>query len=115
MEKIIAYRGRSFISQDITTIRGIIASHPDRSRRFISQEVCRELNWRQSNGVLKDMVCRSFLLLLEANISLPHSGWLISHGILLASAICYGRSDQGGIQTQKSSDNSILSVGGRPW
>ena len=73
MEKIIAYRGRSFTSQDITTIRGIIASHPDRSRRFISQEVCRELNWRQSNGVLKDMVCRSFLLLLEANslIELP--------------------------------------------
>ena len=51
----------------------IIESHPDKSRRFISQEVCREWGWRQPNGVLKDMVCRSLLLLLESNgfIKLP--------------------------------------------
>lgn len=73
MEEIIAYRNRSFTKQDIAAIRGIITSHPAGSRRFISQEVCRELNWRQTNGVLKDMVCRSFLLLLEAKglIKLP--------------------------------------------
>ncbi len=59
--------------QDIATIRRIIESHPDKSRRFISQEVCRIWNWRQSNGVLKDMVCRSLLLLLESKgyIKLP--------------------------------------------
>jgi hypothetical protein len=66
MEEIIAYRNRSFTKQDIAAIRGVIASHPSGSRRLISQEVCRELNWRQTNGLLKDMVCRSFLLLLEA-------------------------------------------------
>jgi len=73
MEEIISYRNRSFTKQDIAAIRGVIASHPAGSRRFISQEVCRELNWRQANGVLKDMVCRSFLLLLEAKclIKLP--------------------------------------------
>lgn len=59
--------------QDIATIRRIIESHPDKSRRFISQEVCRVWNWRQPNGVLKDMVCRSLLLLLESKgyIKLP--------------------------------------------
>ena len=59
--------------QDIATIRRIIESHPDKSRRFISQEVCRTWNWRQPNGVLKDMVCRSLLLLLESegHIKLP--------------------------------------------
>jgi Druantia protein DruA len=59
--------------QDIAIIRKIIDSHPDKSRRFISQEVCRTWNWRQTNGVLKDMVCRSLLLLLESEgyIKLP--------------------------------------------
>lgn len=59
--------------QDIATIRRIIESYPDKSRRFISQEVCRIWNWRQPNGALKDMVCRSLLLLLESKgyIKLP--------------------------------------------
>ena len=73
MEIIITYRRRSVTKQDIATIRRIIESHPDKSRRFVSQEVCREWNWRQPNGVLKDMVCRSLLLLLESKgfIKLP--------------------------------------------
>jgi hypothetical protein len=73
METIITYRRRSVTRKDIATIRGIIASHPEKSRRFISQEVCRQWDWRQPNGVLKDMVCRSLLLLLELKgfIKLP--------------------------------------------
>ena len=73
METIITYRKRSVTKQDIVTIRRIIKSHPDKSRRFISQEVCREWDWRQPNGILKDMVCRSLLLLLESKdlIKLP--------------------------------------------
>ena len=73
MEIIITYRKRSVTKQDIVDIRRIIKSHPDKSRRFISQEVCREWDWRQPNGVLKDMVCRSLLLLLESKslIKLP--------------------------------------------
>jgi hypothetical protein len=66
METLITYRRRSVTRQDIATIREIIESHPDKSRRFISQEVCRQWDWRQPNGVLKDMVCRSLLLLLES-------------------------------------------------
>ena len=73
METIITYRRRSVTRKDIATIRRIIASYPEKSRRFISQEVCREWDWRQPNGVLKDMVCRSLLLLLESKglIKLP--------------------------------------------
>lgn len=73
METIMTYRRKSVSRQDIATIRKIIESHPDKSRRFISQEVCRTWDWRQPNGVLKDMVCRSLLLLLESEgyIRLP--------------------------------------------
>jgi hypothetical protein len=73
METIITYRRRSVSLQDIVTIRRIIEAHSDKSRRFISQEVCRQWDWRQPNGVLKDMVCRSLLLLLESKglIKLP--------------------------------------------
>jgi hypothetical protein len=73
METIMTYRGRAITKQDISTISQIIANHPERSRRFISQEVCRIWGWRQANGVLKDMVCRSLLLLLESKgfIKLP--------------------------------------------
>jgi hypothetical protein len=72
METII-YRRQSVTREDVATIRRIIEAHPDKSRRFISQEVCREWDWRQLNGVLKDMVCRSLLLLLESKgfIKLP--------------------------------------------
>ena len=73
METVITYRKRSVTRQDIAAIIKIIKSHPDKSRRFISQEVCRKWDWRQPNGVLKDMVCRSLLLLLESKglIKLP--------------------------------------------
>ena len=73
MEAIITYRRRSVTQEDIASIRRIIAENPDKSRRFISQEVCRQWDWRQPNGFLKDMVCRSLLLLLESKgyIKLP--------------------------------------------
>jgi hypothetical protein len=73
METIITYRRRSVTPEDVDIVRRIIETHPGKSRRFISQEVCREWDWRQPNGFLKDMVCRSLLLLLESKglIKLP--------------------------------------------
>ena len=73
MEAIITYRRRAVTREDIATVRKVIESHPDKSRRFISQEICRLWDWRQPNGVLKDMVCRSLLLVLESKglIGLP--------------------------------------------
>lgn len=73
METIITYRRRPVTREDIATIKRIIGASPDKSRRYISQEVCRQWDWRQPNGMLKDMVCRSLLLLLESKgyIKLP--------------------------------------------
>jgi len=70
MERIATYRGRNVTDDDVAVINGMIAAHPDGSRRFISQQVCRAWNWRQPNGRLKDMVCRSLLLLLQSQ------GWI---------------------------------------
>jgi hypothetical protein len=73
MEIIKRYRGREIRASDLQVIRRIISAHPEASRRFISKEVCRAWNWRQTNGTTKDMVCRSLLLLLqsEGRIKLP--------------------------------------------
>jgi hypothetical protein len=73
MEIVTTYRGRHITESDVGVIRQIVADHPDGSRRFISQEVCRAWDWRQANGALKDMVCRSLLLLLQSQglIKLP--------------------------------------------
>jgi len=73
MEIVTRYRGRDITDSDLAVIRQIIEAYPDGSRRFISQEVCRAWEWRQANGALKDMVCRSLLLLLQSEglIKLP--------------------------------------------
>ena len=73
MQIVTTYRGRNVSESDIAIIRQIIADHPHGSRRFISQEICRAWDWRQPNGALKDMVCRSLLLLLQSEglIQLP--------------------------------------------
>jgi hypothetical protein len=73
MEEWIRYRGKSYTLREISEIREILIAYRDRSRSFISQEICRRWGWRQPNGVLKDMICRGLLLQLEAQgfIELP--------------------------------------------
>ena len=67
------YRGRAISSEDILFIRGMIAAHPGESRRKLSKELCEAWQWKQPNGTLRDMVCRSLLLLLDraGHIELP--------------------------------------------
>lgn len=69
----IVYHGRQIRPDDIAFIKELIAKNPDKSRRFISQQLCRQWNWQQENGTLKDMVCRGLLLKLESEglIKLP--------------------------------------------
>jgi len=69
----LKYRGRVITAEDILYIRDLIATHPAESRRTLSQKLCEAWQWRQSNGALRDMVCRGLLLMLErgGQITLP--------------------------------------------
>ncbi len=65
MTPIIKYRNRLVKQDDIAYIRNLISNHPEYGRRALSKQICRDWNWVQDNGYLKDMVCRGLLLLLE--------------------------------------------------
>jgi len=67
------YRGREIQQQDILYIRALIEQYPQDSRRKLSTRLCEAWQWRQANGTLRDMVCRSLLLMLEraGQITLP--------------------------------------------
>lgn len=69
----LRYRGREIRSEDIMFIRTLIEQHPTDSRRKLSRRLCEAWDWRQSNGALRDMVCRGLLLMLEraGEITLP--------------------------------------------
>jgi hypothetical protein len=67
------YRGRAISNEDILYIREMIALHPGESRRTLSKKLCEAWQWKQANGALRDMVCRSLLLVLDraGHIELP--------------------------------------------
>ena len=67
------YRGREIGEEDILYIRTLIERYPKESRRKLTVRVCEAWQWRQSNGALRDMVCRGMLLMLERSgqIALP--------------------------------------------
>ena len=61
----LRYRGRELTSSDLEFIRQLIAAHPGESRSGLSVKLCEAWLWKQPNGRLRDMVCRSMLLTLE--------------------------------------------------
>ncbi len=61
----LKYRGRIITEVHLLYIRELIAAHPGASRRTLSKKLCEAWQWRQANGTLSDMVCRSLLLMLE--------------------------------------------------
>jgi Domain of unknown function (DUF4338) len=69
----LRYRGREIHPEDILYVRKLIEQHPTDSRRKLSTRLCEAWDWRQSNGALRDMVCRGLLLMLEraGEITLP--------------------------------------------
>jgi hypothetical protein len=73
METILSHRGRIVTDSDIVFIRQLIDDNPAASRRSLSQKLCEAWNWRQANGALRDMVCRSLMLALHraGHIELP--------------------------------------------
>jgi hypothetical protein len=58
-------RGRHLYQHDLAEIRQIVTDHWDTGRTAISKILCQQWQWRQPNGQLKDMACRSLLLTLE--------------------------------------------------
>ena len=77
MEVLLTYRGRKITEQDVVFIRELIAQNPWDSRRKLSEKLCRAWGWRQSNGILRDMVCRGLMLMLHrgGHIELPPRRW----------------------------------------
>jgi hypothetical protein len=65
MEVKLRYRGRDVTNSDIVFIKELIAEHPGASRRALSKLLCEAWDWRQANGELRDMVCRSLMLALH--------------------------------------------------
>lgn len=73
METVFSYRGRRLDHEQIGFIQELIAQHPGASRRQLSKRLCEAWDWRQANGGLRDMVCRSMMLELHraGHIQLP--------------------------------------------
>ena len=67
------YRSRDITGEQILFIRQLIADHPELSRWKLSRELCEAWQWKQANGLLRDMVCRGLLLMLHraGEIELP--------------------------------------------
>jgi hypothetical protein len=70
---VFRYRSRELSFQYIESIRAIITKHCTRGRSYISRMLCREWNWVQPNGTLKEYAARDLLLRLEEKgfIELP--------------------------------------------
>jgi len=70
---LFTYRGKVVTEKDIAFIQELIASNPGISRWALSRELCRQWNWVQPNGALRDVVCRGMMLELhrKGDIRLP--------------------------------------------
>lgn len=65
MDVLLTFRGREITDSDVAFIRALIAHYPRASRRQLSKNLCKAWDWRQANGELRDMVCRSLMLELH--------------------------------------------------
>ena len=59
--------------EDIELLNNLMSANPNDGRCAISVKFCKEVGWVQPNGSLKDMVARSYMLMLEraGHITLP--------------------------------------------
>ena len=73
MPTTLSFRHRVITDDDLVFIRKLIAEHPGSSRWGLSKKLCEAWGWVQANGALRDMVCRSMMLMLhrEGLIELP--------------------------------------------
>jgi len=73
VDAVFRFRGRAITATDVAQIRALAAAQPAASRSALARQVCELWQWRQPNGVLRDGVCRSLLVLLHraGHIDLP--------------------------------------------
>ena len=73
MNQVVTLQGRELTCTDIEFIRQLIAENPGWSRRQLSIALSTTWQWRNANGALKDMACRSLLVKLHdrGEIELP--------------------------------------------
>lgn len=73
MSRTYRIRSRTIDQGELQTIRDIVSQNRDKGRTAISVILSRHWNWRQENGLLKDMACRALLLALEkkGEVELP--------------------------------------------
>lgn len=65
MDSPLTIQGRQIGTGELATIRELICSHPDWHRTRLSQELCRQWNWHNEAGRLKDLAARSLLRKLD--------------------------------------------------
>jgi hypothetical protein len=67
------YRGRVITAEDIAFIRRLISENIGASRRALSAKLCEARQWKQANGITREMVCRGLMLMLHrvGQIELP--------------------------------------------
>lgn len=73
MPQTYRIRGRTIDRSELQAISGIVSQNWAKGRSAISRILCLYWNWRQENGLLKEMGCRALLLALEKKgvIELP--------------------------------------------
>ena len=66
-------QGRSIGPDELESVRRLLGEHPTWNRTHLSRELCAAWNWRNDQGLPKDMACRTLLLKLEQRgwITLP--------------------------------------------
>jgi hypothetical protein len=64
-DTVLRHRRRTITAAQVVQIQALVAVQPEASRRALSRKVCELWQWRQPNGVLRDMVCRGLLVALH--------------------------------------------------
>jgi hypothetical protein len=73
MAIVLRYRGRIVEDSDVGFIRNLIQTHPQATRRQLSDKLCAAWNWVQPNGTPCGMISRGLMLALDRGgyIQLP--------------------------------------------
>jgi len=70
MVSVPIIQGRVVTPEVLAQVRGLIAGQPNWSRRRLALELCRQWQWHNASGQIKDMAARSFLNKLQER------GWI---------------------------------------